>query len=133
MDDYSGIEQLEKRVEWLDNERRNDKTNLASLQNRLNQLESDNLNLRKQIKELEILINKNTNQMATLDKYDNRIDRLNIDLTKQIRDVNERAELNLNEAIKRTKLEIEATRKSVAEIFPCTEATRTYPNGNANL
>ena len=140
MDDYSGIEQLEKRVEWLDNERRNDKNNLASLQNRLNQLESDNLSLRKQIKELELLINKNTNQMATLDKYDNRIDRLNIDLTKQIRDVNERAELNLNEAIKRTKLEIEATRKSVADIFPFTEQLepirtemRTYKVEDARL
>ena len=140
MDDYSGIEQLEKRVEWLDNERRNDKNNLASLQNRLNQLESDNLNLRKQIKELELLINKNTNQMATLDKYDNRIDRLNIDLTKQIRDVNERAELNLNEAIKRTKLEIDATRKSVADIFPFTEQLepirtemRTYKVEDARL
>lgn len=140
MDDYSGIEQLEKRVEWLDNERRNDKNNLASLQNRLNQLESDNLNLRKQIKELDLLINKNTNQMATLDKYDNRIDRLNIDLTKQIRDVNERAELNLNEAIKRTKLEIEATRKSVADVFPFTEQIepirtemRTYKVEDARL
>lgn len=140
MDDYSGIEQLEKRVEWLDNERRNDKNNLASLQNRLNQLESDNLSLRKQIKELELLINKNTNQMATLDKYDNRIDRLNIDLTKQIRDVNERAELNLNEAIKRTKLEIEATRKSVADVFPFTEQIepirtemRTYKVEDARL
>ncbi len=140
MDDYSGIEQLEKRVEWLDNERRNDKNNLASLQNRLTQLESDNLNLRKQIKELEILITKNSSQIATLDKYDNRIDRLNIDLTKQIRDVNERAELNLNEAIKRTKLEIEATRKSVAEIFPFTEALepirtemRTYKVEDARL
>jgi len=58
MDDYSGYEQLEKRVEWLDNERRNDKTNLASLQNRLTVLEGENLNLRKQIKELEILITK---------------------------------------------------------------------------
>ena len=44
MDEYSGIEQLEKRVEWLDNERRNDKTNLASLQNRLTMLEGENLN-----------------------------------------------------------------------------------------
>jgi len=122
MDDYSGFEQLEKRVEWLDNERRNDKTNLASLQNRLIVLEGENLNLRKQIKELELLITKNTNQIANFDKYENRIDRLNIDLTKQIRDVNERSELNLNEAIKRTKLEIEATRKSVAEIYPFTEA-----------
>lgn len=121
MDDYSGFEQLEKRVEWLDNERRNDKTNLASLQNRLTMLESENLNLRKQIKELELLITKNANLIANVEKYDNRIDRLNIDLTKQIRDVNERAELNLNEATKRTKLEIEAMRKSVAEIFQFTE------------
>jgi chromosome segregation ATPase len=121
MDDYSGFEQLEKRVEWLDNERRNDKTNLASLQNRLTMLEGENLNLRKQIKELELLITKNTNLIANVEKYDNRIDRLNIDLTKQIRDVNERAELNLNEATKRTKLEIDSTRKSVAEIFQFTE------------
>lgn len=121
MDDYSGFEQLEKRVEWLDNERRSDKTNLASLQNRLTMLESENLNLRKQIKDLELLITKNANQIANVEKYDNRIDRLNIDLTKQIRDVNERAEFNLNEAIKRTKLEIDATRKSVAEIFQFTE------------
>lgn len=140
MDDYSGYEQLEKRVEWLDNERRNDKTNLASLQNRLTVLEGENLNLRKQIKELEMLITKNTNQIATFDKYDNRIDRLNIDLTKQIRDVNERAEFNLNEAIKRIKLELEATRKSVAEIFSSTEELepirtemRTYKVEDARL
>ncbi len=140
MDDYSGYEQLEKRVEWLDNERRNDKTNLASLQNRLTVLEGENLNLRKQIKELEMLITKNTNQIASFDKYDNRIDRLNIDLTKQIRDVNERAEFNLNEAIKRIKLELEATRKSVAEIFPFTEELepirtemRTYKVEDARL
>ncbi len=84
-------------------------------------LEGENLNLRKQIKELELLITKNANLIANVEKYDNRIDRLNIDLTKQIRDVNERAELNLNEATKRTKLEIEATRKTVAEIFQFTE------------
>ena len=128
MDDYSGFEQLEKRVEWLDNERRNDKTNLASLQNRLTMLEGENLNLRKQLKELELLITKNANQIANVEKYDNRIDRLNIDLTKQIRDVNERAELNLNEATKRTKLEIEATRKSVAEIFQFTEELEPIRN-----
>ena len=121
MDEYSGIEQLEKRVEWLDNERRNDKTNLASLQNRLTMLESENRNLRKQIKELELLINRNTNQINSMDKYDNRIERLNIDLTKQIRDVNERAENNLNEAQKRTKIEIDSAKKSLAEVYPIIE------------
>jgi DNA repair exonuclease SbcCD ATPase subunit len=118
MDEYSGIEQLEKRVEWLDNERRNDKTNLASLQNRLTILEGENLNLRKQIKELEVLINRNSTQIASMDKYDNRIDRLNIELTKQIREVNERAENNLSEAQKRSKLEVDSTKKTIAELYP---------------
>ncbi len=118
MDEYSGIEQLEKRVEWLDNERRNDKTNLASLQNRLTILEGENMNLRKQLKELEVLINRNSTQIASMDKYDNRIERLNIDLTKQIREVNERAENNLTEAQKRTKIEVDSTKKTIAELYP---------------
>ena len=121
MDEYSGIEQLEKRVEWLDNERRNDKTNLASLQNRLTMLEGENLNLRKQIKELEVLINRNTNQISNMDKYDNRIERLNIDLTKQIREVNQRADANLNESQKRSKIEIDSVKKTLAELYPLTE------------
>jgi hypothetical protein len=117
MDDITSFEQLEKRVEWLDNERRNDKTNLASLQNRLTGLESENIALRKQIKELELEIGGLTNQMSSLDKYDNRIERLNIDLTKQVRDVNERSEMNLNEAVKRLKLDIDATKRSLSEIY----------------
>lgn len=118
MDEYSGIEQLEKRVEWLDNERRNDKTNLASLQNRLTLLEGENMNLRKQFKELEVMINRNSNQIASMDKYDNRIDRLNIELTKQIREVNERAEANLTEVQKRNKIEVDSTKKTIAELYP---------------
>ena len=117
MDDITSFEQLEKRVEWLDNERRNDKTNLASLQNRLTGLESENIALRKQIKELELEIGGLTNQMSSLDKYDNRIERLNIDLTKQVRDVNERSEMNLNEAVKRLKLDIDATKRSLSEVY----------------
>ena len=68
MDELAGLEQLEKRVEWLDNERRNDKTNLASLQNRLTTLESDNMTLRKQIKDQDVVISKLTSQVSGLDK-----------------------------------------------------------------
>lgn len=128
MDEYSGIEQLEKRVEWLDNERRNDKTNLASLQNRLTMIESENLGLRKQIKELEVQLTQQSNQIANMDKYDNRIERLNLDLTKQIREVNERAEANLNEAQKRNKLEFESAKKTIAEIYPLLELFEQFKN-----
>jgi len=117
MDEITSFEQLEKRVEWLDNERRNDKTNLAALQNRLTGLESENIALR----ELEQEISALKNQLASLDKYDNRIERLNIDLTKQVRDVNERAEMNLNEAVKRIKLETNTIRRSLNEVYQFSE------------
>ncbi len=126
MDEYSGIEQLEKRVEWLDNERRNDKTNLASLQNRLTILEGENLNLRKQIKELDLLVNRNTTQISNMDKYENQIARLNNDLTKQIREASERAENNLNEAQKRSKVELDSTKKTIAELYPLTEMVNSF-------
>lgn len=133
MDEFTGFEQLEKRVEWLDNERRNDKTNLASLQNRLTAIETENITLRKQIKELEMALTKSNNQITYSDKYDNRIDRLNIDLTKQIRDVNERAEMNLNEVNKRIKLELDTTKRSIADIFSSIEQLKSLQNETKNL
>ena len=128
MDELTSLEQLEKRVEWLDNERRNDKTALASLQNRLTGLETENIALRKQLKEMEMEISGLQNQFSSLDKYDNRIERLNIDLTKQVRDVNERAEMNLNEAVKRVKLEIEANRRSLSEVVQLAEQLESVRN-----
>ena len=121
MDDYAGLEQLERRVEWLDNERRNDKTNLASMQNRLTVLETENTNLRKQIKELEILISQQGNQISSLDKYEGQISRLNNDLSKQIRESGERANLNLDEASKRQKLELDSLKNNLSKLYELTE------------
>jgi len=60
-------------------------------------------------------------QTSSFDKYDNRIEHLNNDLIKQIRDVNERADMNLNESVKRLKLEIETVRRSVSDLYSFTE------------
>jgi chromosome segregation ATPase len=121
MDEYAGLEQLERRVEWLDNERRNDKTNLASMQNRLTVLETENTNLRKQIKELEILMSQQGNQISSLDKYEGQISRLNNEMSKQIRESSERANLNLDEAIKRQKLELDSLKANLSKIFESLE------------
>lgn len=121
MDEYTGFEQLERRVEWLDNERRNDKTNLASMQNRLTVLETENTNLRKQIKELEMMISQQATQISSLDKYDSQIARVNTELSKQIREGNERSTMNLDEAVKRQKIEVEALKSSIGKLHDVTE------------
>ena len=116
MDEYAGIEQLERRVEWLDNERRNDKTNLASMQNRLTVLEAENANLRKQIKEIEMLVSQQGTQISSFERYDNQISRLNNEIAKQVRESSERANFNLDEASKRQRLEIDSVKTSLAKI-----------------
>ncbi len=116
MDEYAGIEQLERRVEWLDNERRNDKTNLASMQNRLTVLETENANLRKQIKEIEMLVSQQGTQISSFDRYDGQISRLNNEIAKQVRESSERANFNLDEASKRQRLEIDSVKTSLAKI-----------------
>ena len=116
MDEYAGIEQLERRVEWLDNERRNDKTNLASMQNRLTVLEAENANLRKQIKEIEMLVSQQGTQISSFDRYDGQISRLNNEIAKQVRESSERANFNLDEASKRQRLEIDSVKTSLAKI-----------------
>ena len=116
MDEYAGIEQLERRVEWLDNERRNDKTNLASMQNRLSVLETENANLRKQIKEIEMLVSQQSTQISSFESYNNQISRLNNEITKQVRESSERANFNLDEASKRQRLEIDSVKTSLAKI-----------------
>jgi len=116
MDEYAGIEQLERRVEWLDNERRNDKTNLASMQNRLTVLETENANLRKQIKEIEMLVSQQGTQISSFERYDNQISRLNNEIAKQVRESSERANFNLDEASKRQRLEIDSVKTSLAKI-----------------
>ncbi len=121
MDEYTGLEQLERRVEWLDNERRNDKTNLASMQNRLTVLETENTNLRKQIKELEMMISQQATQISSLDKYNSQIARVNTELSKQIREGNERTTMNLDEAVKRQKIEVEALKNSIVKLHDVTE------------
>lgn len=121
MDEYAGLEQLERRVEWLDNERRNDKTNLASMQNRLTVLETENANLRKQIKELETLISQQGTQIASTDKYDAQIARVNTELSRQLRESNERATMNLDEAVKRQKLEVDSVKSSLTKLYEAIE------------
>jgi chromosome segregation ATPase len=125
MDEYAGLEQLERRVEWLDNERRNDKTNLASMQNRLTVLETENANLRKQIKELETLISQQGTQIASTDKYDAQIARVNTELSRQLRESNERATMNLDEAVKRQKLEVDSVKSSLTKLYEAIEQINT--------
>lgn len=87
MDNTIDIEQLEKRMEWLEKEWRNDKTNIASLQNRLETLDAENSNLRSQLAETESEVSRLNTLMARLEHFESDISSLRKDVDRQIEDL----------------------------------------------
>jgi len=90
MDNTLDVEELEKRVEWLDNERRNDKTIIAALQSRLETLTTENDALRIRLSDMEGDITRLNTLMARLEQYDLDIKSIRTDISRQIENFKEK-------------------------------------------
>ena len=84
MDKPLDVEQLEKRVEWLDSERRNDKTLIASLQNKLETVETENNALRLRLSDLESELTRINTLMARIENFEQDISTLGTETGRQI-------------------------------------------------
>lgn len=84
MDKPLEVEQLEKRLEWLDSERRSDKTLIASLQNKLETLETENNTLRTQLADLENEITRINTLMARIENFEQDISTLGTETSRQM-------------------------------------------------
>ncbi len=84
MDNASELEQLSKRVEWLDTERRNDKTLIASLQSKLENIDNENSALRKRVAEMESEITRLNTLMARLEQFEVEIEQIRSETTQQL-------------------------------------------------
>lgn len=87
MDNTLDGEQLEKRVAWLDNELRNDKTAIAGLQSKLETLDTENSALRLRITDLESEITRISTLMARLEQFELDIHELEANTNRQFDDV----------------------------------------------
>ena len=84
MDNTLDLEQLEKRLDWLDNERRNDKTIIAALQGKLENLDTENAALRIRLSDIESDITRLNTLMARLEQYDLDINRIKKDIDQKL-------------------------------------------------
>jgi len=87
MDKPFDSEQLEKRVEWLDNERRNDKTVIAALQSKLETFDNENSALRTRLADMESEITRLNTLMARLEQFDEDISSLRTETGRKLDDV----------------------------------------------
>ncbi len=106
-DDYYDINQLLKRLEWLDSERRKDKDALFLLQEQITQLRNDNIVLKQSVKELQNEIGSYASVFARLDNADAAIAQARSELGNKIE------ENNKSHTIR--EAEIDANRQSAQE------------------
>jgi len=86
MENTLDVEELKKRIEWLDNERRNDKTIIATLQSRLESLNTENDALQIRLSDIEGDITRLSTMVARLEQYDLDIKSIRAEISRKIED-----------------------------------------------
>ena len=77
-------QQIEKRLEWLDNERRNDKTHIASMQKNLESISTENASLRTQLADMQSEITRLNTLMIRLEHFEQDIASLEKETNQQL-------------------------------------------------
>ena len=110
------IEQASKTIQWLDDERRKDKQEITSLQERLAAVTVDNTNVARRLLLLEndLAVLNSTVQKST--KVDTLLDGYRKEMTRQVEELDRRRAEADKEAERLRKIEREAVNKSLAEL-----------------
>ncbi len=74
---------LKKQIEYLDSERNNDKTIIAALQNKLENLDTENTTLRTRLADMESEITRLNTLMAKLEQFEMEVSGLRTETAKQ--------------------------------------------------
>lgn len=109
------FEQIIKRLDWLDEERREDKTAIAALEEQVRGLEGDLKAANKKIKDLNGQLSKVTVAPARLDQMEAALAQQRADLTKHIASIEAGYKEILQEADKRYQMQFEALTTAIAE------------------
>jgi len=110
------LEQLQKQVDWLDEERRSDKSRIGTLEERLAALENSISPMTVEIKNLQGEITRLSTLLERLDTFDNSLSQVRLENKKQLDDF-EKLVLKQNDDLgKRQHNEINSIEAKINEI-----------------
>jgi chromosome segregation ATPase len=110
------LEQLNKKIEWLDEERRKDKTTIAMLSERLSALEMSINGVSQEVKAIQSETSRISAFSGRFDQIQTAISSLKVELSRSIEQV-DKARLDQNRELEKSRLaEIDTVKKSVAEL-----------------
>lgn len=110
------LEQLAKRLEWLDDERRKDKTVIATLEERIRILESTIPSTGQQMKDLSGEITRVATNLARLDQFDSAIGQVRVDYSRSVETIEKARADHERETEKLRRVELEGVNKAIAEV-----------------
>lgn len=110
------LDQLAKTVDWLDEERRKDKQEIAALQTRLAAAAAENTTLARRLQQLELDLMSFTAQLQKVAKVDAILDGYRKEMTKQLEELEQRRLEADKEDERLRKLEREGINKALAEL-----------------
>jgi chromosome segregation ATPase len=110
------VEQIIKQVDWLDEERRKDKTRVGSLEERLTALEGNFPPLNHQIKELGSEITRITALLGRMDQYEETLRQQRIEAKQYYEELERQFRKQVEDAEKVRRLEMRGLESSLAEL-----------------
>ena len=110
------IEQIVKRVDWLDDERRKDKNLLGSLDERLNSLEGRLTPLTQQLKDIESGITRFSTLVGRMDQYDETLLQHRIEVKQAFDDLEKQSRKRDEDAEKLRRVEMRGVEATLVEL-----------------
>ena len=110
------LEQIIKRLDWIDEERRKDKTTIATLQERLLAMEGNIPSLTQQIKDMNGEITRLITVMARLDQFESSLAQTRVDFSRMVEN-NEKLRLDHEREVDKVRrVELEGVNKTIGEV-----------------
>jgi DNA repair exonuclease SbcCD ATPase subunit len=110
------LEQIIKRLDWLDEERRKDKILIATLEERINRAEAQVPPVAQQVKEVDSELTRLSSSLARFDSIDAAIAQIRVDYSRAIEAVEKQRLDHEREAEKMRRADMESLSKTIADV-----------------
>jgi DNA repair exonuclease SbcCD ATPase subunit len=110
------LEQLQKRIQWIEEDRRKEKDAIALLESRLLAFEGSISAVSQQIKDLSGEVTRLSAIVTRMDQYDQTLLQLRIEAKRQVEELDKEIKQRLEETDKVRRVEVKALDSSLADV-----------------
>ena len=123
------IEDLAKKIDWLEKEHRKDRAAISELQEKLTGAEGNFSLLQNQIKELNADLSRYKSTGARLDQFDTMVTQYRSEVTKSIDEMEKRRLKHERDIEERRRMEVDVINKSLIEVRGGVDALQDLRRG----